>query len=68
MISMALALNKLKIFFEREKIPYMVFGGLATGVYGYERMTYDIDIKILYDVSESSLEELIEKFTSISKI
>jgi hypothetical protein len=46
-MDMALALNKLKTFFEEEEISYMIFGGLATGVYGYERMTYDIDVKIL---------------------
>ena len=67
-MDMALALNKLKTFFEEEKIPYMVFGGLATGVYGYERMTYDIDIKILHEISDDSLMELIRKLSRVSEI
>ena len=37
-MDMTLSLKKLKEFFEKEKIPYMVFGGLATGVYGYEKI------------------------------
>jgi len=65
---MTVALDKLRIFFQDEKIPYMIFGGLATGVYGYERMTYDIDIKIVYDTSESSLLYLVDKLQSIAKI
>ncbi|MBN2856907.1 MAG: nucleotidyltransferase [Candidatus Delongbacteria bacterium] len=67
-MNMALALNKLKNFFEEEKIPYMVFGGLATGVYGYERMTYDIDIKILHEVTEDSLNELVIRLSTVSNI
>ncbi len=67
-MDMTLSLKKLKEFFEKEKIPYMVFGGLATGVYGYERMTYDIDIKILHDISEDSLAELVKKLSAVSTI
>ncbi|NOR44704.1 MAG: hypothetical protein GQ534_03885 [Candidatus Delongbacteria bacterium] len=67
-MNMTSALNKLKDFFEREKIPYMVFGGLATGMYGYERMTYDIDIKIIYDISEVSLLKMIDKLKIIANI
>ena len=65
---MTSALNKLKNFFEQEKIPYMIFGGLAIGIYGYERMTYDIDIKTIYDTSEVSLNSLINKFSDIATI
>jgi len=67
-MDMTSALNKLKNFLDKEKIQYMVFGGLATGVYGYERMTYDIDIKLLYEISEYSLLKLINKLDVIANV
>ena len=67
-MNMTGALNKLVIFFEKEKIPYMIFGGLATGIYGYERMTYDIDIKIIHEITDDSLLDLVNKINKIATV
>jgi predicted nucleotidyltransferase len=67
-MNMTGALNKLVIFFEKEKIPYMIFGGLATGIYGYERMTYDIDIKIIHEITDDSLLDLVNKISKIATV
>ena len=67
-MNMTRALNRLVEFFEKEKISYMIFGGLATGIYGYERMTYDIDIKIIHEITDDSLLKFINKLKVIATI
>jgi hypothetical protein len=46
------ALKKIVSFFETQKIPYFVIGGLAAGIMGEPRFTYDIDITILLKESD----------------
>ncbi|MBU1917337.1 nucleotidyltransferase family protein, partial [bacterium] len=41
------ALKSIVSFFEKQKIPYFILGGLAVGVFGEARFTYDIDLTIL---------------------
>lgn len=40
------ALQKLKAFFEKHSIRYMVIGGLANTVWGQPRFTFDADLKV----------------------
>ena len=39
--------------FERAKIDYMVIGGMAVGVWGSGRSTFDVDITVAIDPSEA---------------
>ena len=41
------ALEKLRAFFEKHRIRYMVIGGLANMVWGRPRLTYDADAYVL---------------------
>lgn len=47
------ALIKLVDWLNRQKIPYMVFGGIANPIYGNPRQTFDIDIKIILESGNS---------------
>jgi len=62
------SLKKIISFIEDAKIPYMVFGGLANGIYGYERQTFDIDIKLNISLEKSDLILFISKISSFAKI
>ncbi len=46
------ALKKIVNYLESKAIPYMIFGGLANSIYGYSRQTYDIDVKIIFDLNK----------------
>lgn len=48
-------------FLKKEKIPYLLIGGLAVGVLGEPRMTQDIDLIIF--VPKKSAPEVIKKAT-----
>lgn len=43
--------------FEHSEIKYLVVGGMAVNIYGYARLTMDLDIMV--DLSEDNLEKLI---------
>ena len=62
--------NSLKIivdFLDKNRIDYMLFGGIALGFYGTPRQTFDIDLKI--NISNNfSQEEFISKLKDISSI
>jgi len=61
------ALQTIAIWFKREKIPYMIFGGIANSIYGNPRQTFDIDVKISLD-PQAWLDRFVEKFKHIGKI
>ena len=49
------AVHKITSFLETEKAPYFVIGGLAVGVLGEPRFTYDIDLSILLHGDQVSI-------------
>lgn len=60
-------LNTIVSFLKGEKLPYMIFGGVANSVYGNPRQTFDIDLKIIAD-TQKKRENLIDKLASFSRI
>ena len=52
------ALNIIVELLEDWKVPYMVFGGIAMGVYANSRQTFDIDIKVCFE-SEKGIKKFI---------
>lgn len=54
-------LHKLVKVFGKEKIDYMIIGGLALPAYGQVRATQDIDVAIAVKTVESLLERLREQ-------
>ena len=53
-----IVLLELADAFERERIGYMVIGGLAVGVWGVQRLTKDADIAVAIDPNDAG--ELLE--------
>lgn len=49
------ALVKIVTFFETENVPYFVLGGLAVGVMGDARFTYDIDMTVLLKEDDAAI-------------
>lgn len=47
--SFAVVLSELAALFERERIAYMVIGGLAVDYWGVQRVTHDVDIALAFD-------------------
>ena len=45
------ALQTITEFFDKRKIPYMVFGGIANSIHGNPRQTFDIDVKVQIDLN-----------------
>jgi hypothetical protein len=60
-------LKKIVSFLESEKVPYMLFGGIANSIYGNTRQTFDIDIKIILETNQKR-SDFIQGLSSISKI
>jgi len=54
-------------FLNKQNIPYMIFGGIATSIHGEPRQTFDIDIKIHLD-SDNQLENFIKQLKKIAEI
>ncbi|MCD6205469.1 MAG: nucleotidyltransferase [Candidatus Marinimicrobia bacterium] len=61
------ALKKLVDWLNRQKIPYMVFGGIANTIYGNPRQTFDIDIKIILE-SGNSVGDFVKSIQTIAEI
>lgn len=57
------ALIKLSQLLSKNKIPYMVIGGMANAVWGHPRATIDIDVTIWVD--ENDIEESIAMFQTV---
>ncbi|MCK4755277.1 MAG: hypothetical protein KAS58_08585, partial [Calditrichia bacterium] len=60
------ALREIIQFLEKEKISYMIIGGIANSFYGNPRQTFDIDIKI--DLDEQRVNGFIDQLSSIGKL
>lgn len=60
------SLKKITIWFDKQDIPYMVFGGIANAIYGNPRQTYDIDIKIF--VEEAEIESFVINIQDVAKV
>ncbi len=41
-----LALEIIVNWLDKQRVPYMIFGGIANSIYGNPRQTFDIDVKI----------------------
>ncbi|MEA3495987.1 MAG: nucleotidyltransferase [Bacteroidota bacterium] len=59
------ALHKIIDFLSVNKIPYMIFGGIANSIYGNPRQTFDIDIKIKIDKDISDFIDSLAKKSTI---
>ena len=64
-MSLLIALKIIVEFLEKNKIPYMVIGGIANSILGEPRQTYDIDIKIKIS-KKLDIENTINKLSKIS--
>ena len=64
-MSLISALKVIINFLEKNKIPYMVIGGIANSMFGEPRQTFDIDIKIKIG-EQINIKELINKLKNIS--
>ncbi len=53
---------------ENHHIEYMIFGGVALAVYGCPRLTFDIDIKIMFPHAQRDFFPLIEMLAPVSKL
>jgi hypothetical protein len=51
-------LKEVFTFLDAEKIPYFIIGGIAVGVLGDPRFTYDLDVDIFLD--KTKLSQLLE--------
>jgi Nucleotidyltransferase of unknown function (DUF6036) len=63
MNSLIQALQIIVRFFESQRIPYMLVGGLANSIYGIPRQTFDIDIKLVLEEHKSK-----EFFSELVKV
>jgi len=61
------ALEKIINHFDTNKIPYMVFGGIANSIHGNPRQTFDIDIKVQINMIDN-LQDFVKKLSKIAKI
>ncbi len=66
MNTMEQSLKRITIFLEKEHVPYMIIGGIATIVWGRARLTQDLDITIF--CKEEDIHILIEKLTVSFKV
>jgi len=53
------------MFLEKNKIDYMIIGGVANSFYGNPRQTFDIDIK--FDLADNQLGDFLGGITEISR-
>jgi hypothetical protein len=60
------ALHTIVNFLEKEKIDYMIIGGIANSIYGHPRQTFDIDIKINLD--EIEFDAICTKLETVGKL
>jgi hypothetical protein len=60
------SLKQVSAFFEQERIPYMVIGGIANLIWGRPRLTQDLDVTIL--CQEDKIPELIQKLKNEFRI
>lgn len=60
------ALKQIVDFLDNSEYQYMIIGGLANGLYGQPRQTFDIDVKII--LSEDKLSEFIIKISDAGKV
>ena len=60
------ALREIIKFLEKEKISYMIIGGIANSVYGNSRQTFDIDIK--FDLEDKGVSGFIDQLSSIGNL
>jgi hypothetical protein len=60
------ALREIIQFLEKEKISYMIIGGIANSFYGNPRQTFDIDIKI--DLDEQRVNGFIDQLSSVGTL
>ena len=58
------ALQKMVMFLEKNKIDYMIIGGVANSFYGNPRQTFDIDIK--FDLMDNQLRKFLDGVTEIA--
>lgn len=56
------ALRTLSVFLSKDRIPYMVIGGLANAIWGNPRSTIDIDVTIW--IEDTDIEKTIANFQS----
>jgi len=52
MTQLELELNSLVRFLARQKIKYVILGGIAVSIYGEPRFTQDIDVNIIFDITK----------------
>jgi hypothetical protein len=67
MNSLIKTLKKVTRWLEKQKVQYMIFGGIANTIYGSPRQTFDIDIKILLE-SEKEVNAFTDRLGSFAKI
>jgi len=60
------SLHEIVQFLKKEKISYMIIGGLANSFYGNPRQTFDIDIK--FDLNEQQVNGFIDQLSTIGKL
>ncbi|MEW5694246.1 MAG: nucleotidyltransferase [Candidatus Hydrogenedentota bacterium] len=60
MVSLDNIFKKIIIFLEKNKIGYLIIGGIAASILGYPRFTKDVDI-ILF-VKKQQIKNLLKKF------
>jgi len=60
------SLREIIQFLEKEKISYMIIGGLANSFYGNPRQTFDIDIK--FDLEDERVNDFIDQLSLIGHL
>jgi len=60
------ALKQIVYFLDNSEYQYMIIGGLANGIYGQSRQTFDIDVKII--LSDENLPEFLNKISHSGKV
>lgn len=51
--------KKIVVFLNKEKVDYIIIGGIAVGIWGEPRATGDVDVDIILDKNE--VEEFLDK-------
>ena len=60
-----LALESIVSWLDKQRVPYMIFGGIANSIYGSPRQTFDIDIKISVP-AENDKTDFIEQLRTVA--
>lgn len=61
------ALEIIVGWLDKQRVPYMIFGGIANSIYGNPRQTFDIDVKISVPAGKAR-SDFIERLAAVATL